>query len=169
MTASITSAQASKADLAATLLRVTSGVWFIIHALIKVFVFTIPGTVGFFESLGLPGAMAYLVIAAELLGGTHAIGLHEPLEQTALLFGGHARAGIHDHELDPFRPERLDFQGDAALRGELDGIVAEIQKDLADTSDVAEIPGRHFRIDLNPEVKSFLQRHRLQQGLHIGQ
>ncbi|MBC2837159.1 DoxX family protein [Paragemmobacter straminiformis] len=60
---------ASNADLAATLLRVTSGVWFLLHAGLKIFVFTIPGTVGFFESLGLPGVLAYLVIAAELLGG----------------------------------------------------------------------------------------------------
>jgi putative oxidoreductase len=60
---------ASNADLAATLLRVTSGVWFLIHALVKVFVFTLPGTVGFFESIGLPGVLAYVVIAAELAGG----------------------------------------------------------------------------------------------------
>lgn len=62
-------AGASNADLAATLLRVSSGVWFVIHALIKVFVFTLPGTVGFFESIGLPGFLAYVVIAAELAGG----------------------------------------------------------------------------------------------------
>lgn len=35
----------------------------------KVFVFTIPGTVGYFESLGLPGALAYLTILAEVGGG----------------------------------------------------------------------------------------------------
>lgn len=63
------SSSASNADLAATLLRVTSGLWFVIHALVKIFVFTLPGTVGFFESIGLPGALAYVVIAAELLGG----------------------------------------------------------------------------------------------------
>ena len=33
------------------------------------FVFTIPGTVGFFESLGLPGFLAYLTIFAEFFGG----------------------------------------------------------------------------------------------------
>ncbi len=60
---------ASNADLAATLLRVTSGVWFVIHALVKIFVFTLPGTVGFFESIGLPGFLAYVVIVAELAGG----------------------------------------------------------------------------------------------------
>lgn len=60
---------ASPADLAATLLRVTSGLWFLLHAGLKIFVFTPAGTVGFFESIGLPGPLAYLVILAELLGG----------------------------------------------------------------------------------------------------
>lgn len=71
MTASSASApaKATSPDLAATVLRVTSGVWFVIHALVKIFVFTIPGTVGFFQSLGLPAALAYIVIAAELFGG----------------------------------------------------------------------------------------------------
>ena len=63
------STTASNAELAATLLRVTSGVWFVIHALVKIFVFTLPGTVGFFESIGLPGFLAYVVIVAELAGG----------------------------------------------------------------------------------------------------
>ena len=57
------------APYAAFTLRVAIGVLFIAHALLKVLVFTLPGTVGFFESLGLPGALAYLVIAAELFGG----------------------------------------------------------------------------------------------------
>lgn len=71
MTATLTSrsATASQSDLAATLLRVTSGVWFLLHAGLKIFVFTPAGTAGFFESIGLPGPLAYLVIAAELLGG----------------------------------------------------------------------------------------------------
>lgn len=59
----------SRADLAATLLRVTSGVWFLLHAALKIVVFTPAGTAGFFESIGLPGFLAYIVIAAELLGG----------------------------------------------------------------------------------------------------
>lgn len=56
-------------DLAATLLRLTNGVLFVLHAGLKLFVFTLAGTVGFFESLGLPGFLAYIIIAAELLGG----------------------------------------------------------------------------------------------------
>ncbi|MDU8945744.1 DoxX family protein [Ovoidimarina sediminis] len=59
----------SNTDYAATLLRVSSGVLFIAHGLLKVNVFTIAGTVGYFESLGLPGALAYLTILAEIGGG----------------------------------------------------------------------------------------------------
>lgn len=54
---------------AALLLRLALGTMFVAHALLKVFVFTIPGTVQFFESLGLPAALAYATIAAELVGG----------------------------------------------------------------------------------------------------
>jgi len=32
-------------------------------------VFTMPGTVGFFESVGFPGFMAYVVVVAEIGGG----------------------------------------------------------------------------------------------------
>lgn len=56
-------------DLAALALRVFSGALFVAHGLMKIFVFTIPGTVGYFESLGLPGVFAYLTILAELGGG----------------------------------------------------------------------------------------------------
>lgn len=62
-------ARTDNADLAATLLRVTMGVFFLVHAGLKIFVFTPAGTAGFFESIGFPGPLAYLVIAAELLGG----------------------------------------------------------------------------------------------------
>lgn len=54
---------------AAFALRVMSGVMFIAHGLLKVLVFTIPGTVGYFESLGLPAVVAYLTIFAEIGGG----------------------------------------------------------------------------------------------------
>ena len=54
---------------AALVLRLGLGVMTLAHGLLKVFVFTIPGTVGFFESLGYPGFLAYIVIAAEILGG----------------------------------------------------------------------------------------------------
>ena len=54
---------------AALLLRLGLGTMWISHALLKVFVFTLPGTVAFFESVGFWGPLAYVVIAAELVGG----------------------------------------------------------------------------------------------------
>lgn len=57
------------APYAALILRVSMGILFIAHGLLKVLVFTIPGTVAFFESLGLPAIAAYATIAAELIGG----------------------------------------------------------------------------------------------------
>lgn len=53
----------------ALLLRLTLGTALLAHGLLKVLVFTVPGTVAFFDSIGYPGFMAYLVIAAELGGG----------------------------------------------------------------------------------------------------
>ncbi|WP_411991895.1 DoxX family protein [Agarivorans sp. DSG3-1] len=55
---------------AGTLLRISLAVMFLSHAWLKIAVFTPAGTAQFFSSLGLPGALAYLTIAAELLGGT---------------------------------------------------------------------------------------------------
>ena len=58
------------APYAALLLRVSLGVMFVAHGLLlKVFTFTVPGTVGYFESLGYPGFFAYLVILGEVGGG----------------------------------------------------------------------------------------------------
>ena len=67
------------APYAAFALRVALGVLSLAHVSLKIFVFTPAGTAGFFQSLGLPGALAYLVIAVELLGGV------------ALLLGVYAR------------------------------------------------------------------------------
>ena len=57
------------ASYAALLLRVSLGVVFLAHGLLKVLVFTPAGTAGFFASLGLPGWLAYPTMAAEILGG----------------------------------------------------------------------------------------------------
>lgn len=62
-------ATVSNADLAATVLRVSLGVLFLAHGWLKLVVFTPAGAAGYFESLGFPGFLAYLVIAAELAGG----------------------------------------------------------------------------------------------------
>ncbi|GAB2654302.1 DoxX family protein [Arenimonas aestuarii] len=54
---------------AATLLRLSLGVMYIAHALLKLVVFTLPGTAQFFASAGLPSVLAYPVFAAEIAGG----------------------------------------------------------------------------------------------------
>jgi len=59
----------TNAPYAALVLRVALGVMFVAHALLKIVVFTVPGTIQFFESVGLPGFSAYIVIAAELAAG----------------------------------------------------------------------------------------------------
>jgi len=61
--------QQTNADYAAFALRVSSGALFLAHGLLKVSVFTVAGTVAYFESLGLPSVLAYLTILAELVGG----------------------------------------------------------------------------------------------------
>lgn len=53
----------------ALVLRLALGTMFVAHAGLKYFVFTLPGTVQFFQSLGLPGALAYFTFWAELAGG----------------------------------------------------------------------------------------------------
>ncbi|MDS9467632.1 DoxX family protein [Paracoccus sp. MBLB3053] len=59
----------NRADIAAFILRTSTGLFFLIHGLIKVFIFTPAGTAGYFESIGLPGALGYLTILIEVLGG----------------------------------------------------------------------------------------------------
>jgi putative oxidoreductase len=56
-------------DLAAFILRLSLGVLFLAHALLKVFVFTLPGTAAYFASQGFPAWTAYLVVAGELAIG----------------------------------------------------------------------------------------------------
>ncbi|MGI4943207.1 MAG: DoxX family protein [Janthinobacterium lividum] len=56
------------APYAAFILRISLGLMFLAHAGVKLFVFTPAGTAGFFGQLGLPPALAYVVIAAEVIG-----------------------------------------------------------------------------------------------------
>lgn len=64
-------------DLASTtqpygiaLLRVGLGVMFLAHSVVlKLMTFGLPGTSRFFESVGLPGPLAYVTFAAEAVGG----------------------------------------------------------------------------------------------------
>jgi steroid delta-isomerase-like uncharacterized protein len=74
------------APYAAFLLRVTLGVVFIAHALLKVLVLTLPGTAAFFAAQGFPGWTAYAVFLAELLGGAALVaGLYPRVVAIALL------------------------------------------------------------------------------------
>jgi putative oxidoreductase len=51
------------------LLRVSLGAMFIAHALLKYLVFTMPGFEGFLAKIGLPAALAWPIVLAELVGG----------------------------------------------------------------------------------------------------
>lgn len=76
----------NNSDYAALALRVSSGTLFVAHGWLKLSVFTIAGTVGYFESLGLPGLLAYLTIFAEIVGGIALIlGVGTRLVSLALL------------------------------------------------------------------------------------
>lgn len=59
---------------AALILRLSLGTMLLAHALLKALVFTVPGTVQFFSSVGFPGWMAYPVIAGEIIGGVLLLG-----------------------------------------------------------------------------------------------
>lgn len=56
------------APYAALLLRLSLGGLFLAHAALKIFVFTPAGTAAFFGKVGLPPALAYVIIAAEVAG-----------------------------------------------------------------------------------------------------
>ncbi len=50
--------------------RLAFGGMLVSHGLLKLTVFTMPGTVAFFESQGFPAVMAYLTVFGEIVGGT---------------------------------------------------------------------------------------------------
>ena len=52
-----------------SILRIHLGIILLAHGWLKISVFTIAGTVGYFASLGLPSFFAYLVIFGEIIGG----------------------------------------------------------------------------------------------------
>jgi putative oxidoreductase len=56
-------------DYAALTLRSALGLMFLAHGLLKIMVFTLAGTAGFFESVGFPGWAAYIVAPFEVLAG----------------------------------------------------------------------------------------------------
>jgi putative oxidoreductase len=57
-------------DYGIALLRISLGIMFIAHGVVlKLFTFGLAGTAGFFESIGLPGFLAYVVFGMEAVGG----------------------------------------------------------------------------------------------------
>lgn len=73
-------------EYGALILRLALGTMFIAHAGLKYFVFTLPGTAQFFQSLGLPEALAYFTFWAELIGGLLILaGLHGRWVSAALI------------------------------------------------------------------------------------
>ena len=69
------------------LLRVSLGVLFLAHVCLKILVFTVPGFIGYFASLGLPAVAAYGVIALELVGGLALVlGVYAPWVAVPLAF-----------------------------------------------------------------------------------
>ena len=57
-------------NYAALILRVSMGIMFLLHgAVLKLMTFTPAGTAQYFQSIGYPGFVGYLVIAGEIVGG----------------------------------------------------------------------------------------------------
>ena len=61
--------EANIQSIGVSLLRIHFGIILLAHGWLKVYVFSIAGTVGYFSSIGLPPIIAYLVIFGELIGG----------------------------------------------------------------------------------------------------
>jgi putative oxidoreductase len=59
----------ASAQAGITLLRVSLGAMWIAHALLKLLVYTLPGTAQYFQGIGYPGWVAYPVFTVEILGG----------------------------------------------------------------------------------------------------
>ena len=67
-------------DWGIALLRVSLGTMYLAHSVVlKLFTYGLAGTAGYFESIGLPGSLAYATFAAEAVGGS------------LILIGFHAR------------------------------------------------------------------------------
>lgn len=71
----------------ASLLRISLGIMYIAHSVVlKYFMYTLAGTAGYFESIGLPAFLAYVVFALEVVGGVLLIlGIRTRLVSLALI------------------------------------------------------------------------------------
>jgi len=79
--------QSRQTELAAFVLRVGLGIMYFAHGFVlKFMTFGLEGTAGFFAAIGLPGWLAYLLFAAETIGGIMLIlGVQTRLVALALL------------------------------------------------------------------------------------
>lgn len=83
--------QAQSSHYGALVIRTSFGTILVAHGLLKLLVFTMAGTVAYFESLGLPALVAYLTVFGEIAGGVAIIvGLYTRLAallSLPILFG----------------------------------------------------------------------------------
>ena len=73
------------APYASLLLRLALGILFLAHFSLKFFVFTPAGTAKFFASLGLPGGLAYLTMAVELVAIALILGIYSRIVAIVLI------------------------------------------------------------------------------------
>lgn len=60
----------STQELGTALLRISLGIIYLAHSVyLKLFIFTLPGTVAYFDSIGLPAVVAYGTFLIEAVGG----------------------------------------------------------------------------------------------------
>ncbi|AXL13415.1 DoxX family protein [Microbacterium foliorum] len=99
-----TTAPSAAASLGLLVLRIVVGVIFAAHGAQKVFEYTIPGTIGSFEGMGIPfpEIAAPLVAFVELIGGillalglfTRPVGVILAVDMIVALFAVHLPAGL---------------------------------------------------------------------------
>lgn len=66
----MTDIQANASTAATTLLRIALGIMYLAHGVaLKLFTFGLAGTAGYFQSIGLPGFLAYVTFFSEAIGG----------------------------------------------------------------------------------------------------
>lgn len=89
-------ANATPSEYGILVVRCSLGVMWIAHALLKLLVFTLPGTAAYFQQLGLPGVLAYPVFVIELAGGIALLlGLYARQVAIALVPIMAAAAAVH--------------------------------------------------------------------------
>src|SRR3954466_2919440 len=95
------------------LLRVALGAMFIAQGLLKYLVFTMPGFEGFLGKIGLPAALAWPIVLAELVGGaTIVAGILRPVGVARASAGARRRAVRA-------RRQRLALHGKRAAAGSI--------------------------------------------------